>query len=89
MRADDYRHLRTVFAELALQRRDPHEAARWLAIAKACLELERQPVARRPGRPVLTSSTNGGTTEAPAPRRPAGQDRSAARNCPTETKGAR
>jgi hypothetical protein len=77
MRSDDYRRLRETVVEIALQRPDSPEATRWLAIAQACLELERQrPLgARRPGRPALTSPTNGGTSEAPAPRRPAGQDR--------------
>jgi hypothetical protein len=77
MRSDDYRRLRETFVEMALQRPDSPEGTRWLTIAQACLELERQPPvgARRPGRPAFTSPTNGGTSEAPAPRRPAGQDR--------------
>jgi hypothetical protein len=76
MLSDDYRHLRAAFAEMALQRSHSPEGARWLAVAQMCLELELQaPVSSpRPGRPVLTSLANGGTTEAPAPRRPAGQD---------------
>jgi hypothetical protein len=53
MRSDDYRHLRETFVEMAFQRPDSPEVARWLSIAHACLELERQPYveARRPGRP--------------------------------------
>jgi hypothetical protein len=55
MRSDDYRRLRETFVEMALQRPDSPERARWVAIAKACLELERQPPvgARRSGRPAL------------------------------------
>ena len=77
MRSDDYRHLRAAFAEMALQRSHSPEGARWLAVAQTCLELELQQPVRslRPGRPVLTSLANGGTSEAPAPRRSAGQDR--------------
>jgi hypothetical protein len=90
MRSGDYRRLHETFVEIALQRPDSPDGARWLSIAQACLELERQPPvgARRPGRPSLTSPTNGGTSEAPAPRRSAGQDRSAVRNCSTEIQRA-
>jgi hypothetical protein len=65
------------FVEMASQRPNSSEGARWLSIAHACLELELQKPVRvcRPARPALTSPTNGGTSEAPAPRRPAGQDR--------------
>ena len=77
MRSDDYRRLRETFVEMALQRPDSPERARWLAIAQGCLELERQPPVGHaaPAGPAFTSPTNGGTSEAPAPRRPAGQDR--------------
>ena len=76
MRSDDYRHLRAAFAEMALQRSHSPEGARWLAVAQTCLELELQPpVISRHGRPLLASLANGGTSEAPAPRRSAGQDR--------------
>jgi hypothetical protein len=40
MRSDDYRHPRAAFTEMALQRPDSLESARWLAIARACLDLE-------------------------------------------------
>jgi hypothetical protein len=77
MRSDDYRRLRETFVEMALQGPDSPERTRWLAIAQACLELERQPPVGHtaPAGPAFTSPTNGGTSEAPAPRRPAGQDR--------------
>jgi hypothetical protein len=43
MQSDDYRHLREAFAKMARQRPDSPETARWLAVAQACMELERQP----------------------------------------------
>jgi hypothetical protein len=42
MQSDDYRHLREVFTEMALQRPASPEGARWLAVAQACLDLERR-----------------------------------------------
>ena len=42
MQSDDYRHLREVFTEMARQRPASPEGARWLAVAQACLDLERQ-----------------------------------------------
>jgi hypothetical protein len=49
MRYDDYRRLREALTKIALQRPDSTERARWLAVAQACLELERSDVVR-PGR---------------------------------------
>jgi hypothetical protein len=40
MRSDDYRRLREALIEMALQRSDSPEAAQWLAVAQACIELE-------------------------------------------------
>jgi hypothetical protein len=42
MQSDDYRHLREAFTEMALQRPGSPDGARWLAVAQACLDLERQ-----------------------------------------------
>ena len=84
MQSDDYRHLREVFAEMALQRPGSPDGARWLAVAQPSYILNANRGHTGARGPVLTSPANGGTSEAPAPRRPAGQDRSAVRNCPTE-----
>ena len=41
MRSDDYRHLREVFMEMALQQSDsPDVRQRWLAVAQTCFDLE-------------------------------------------------
>jgi len=41
MQSADYRHLREVFTELALQQSSsPDVRRRWLAVAQACFDLE-------------------------------------------------
>jgi hypothetical protein len=45
MQSTDYRHLREVFTELALQQSNsPDVRRRWLAVAQACFDLEQTPV---------------------------------------------
>jgi hypothetical protein len=41
MQSGDYRHLREVFTEMALQHSDsPDGSQRWLAVAQTCFDLE-------------------------------------------------
>jgi hypothetical protein len=77
MRSDDYRRLREAFTEIALQQPDSPEGARWLAVARSCLDLERQssPGVKthcqrtaghlRPQRPAAQQDKTVGRTELP------------------------
>jgi hypothetical protein len=77
MRSDDYQRLRQAFIEMARQRPDSPEVARWLAIAQSCLDLERQssPSVKahsrrtaghlRPQRPAVQQDKTVGRTELP------------------------
>jgi hypothetical protein len=78
MQSVDYRHLREALMEMALQRPDSPEGARWLAVAQACLKLERQSpdvVRAHRGRPLRQRTARPLRPQGPA----AQQDKTAGR----------